>query len=445
MTVIVKGYHSEGEWNCKANGKYVIAEKGGKPYFLKQFDYCKWMDDTVAAKYPELKKLNERSDEIMKRMVRINTELSRIAGRGGDLVIALELFREDNVLYKVNEFVDMEDLDEKRVHECLTQAQIDACMVSVLQAVYALHKARIVHGDLKPANILFVKEGRTVKALVSDFDDSFFIGDVPASQDLISDNVYYSPELQFYISNVTDPHDPFSKVITGRSDIFSLGLVWHMYLTGALPELPHGCRTAAQACLEEKPLRLSPMLDEKHQKIIAKMLAPSPKDRYANCNEIISDLHAHTASAASSHATGKSRLEVIVADSSGTPVTNQDVTVGNAATRKYMTCRTDSTGHFTMELEPGIYVIGAENKDCPFRRETLEVSGGTERTFRFTMYRKTKAAEYKFDPPVNGRYTALTAADDLTWELTTVTGRKMTVYTNMLKLYGIDLSALERA
>lgn len=442
MAINVNGYHSEGNWESKANGKYAFVEKGGKVYFIKMLDYCKWSSPEAAAKYPALKAENEKADKMKAHMELVNNELCRIAGAGGDLVVALDFFVEDGVLYKVNAFIDQENIDEKHVHETLTPEEIDECMVSVLQAVYAMHKRNIIHGDLKPANIILTRKGKYIKALVSDFDDSFFIGDVPKAVDLIADNLWYSPELQYYISNIDDPEAPVAKAINGRSDIFTLGLVWHMYLTGTMPGLPRNCRTAAQAVLEGKPLRLSDRLDDRHREIIGKMLEPRPMDRYANCNEIIAALRMSKPSRGTDRIT-ESKVDIRVVNGEGKPMKKQEVTVGNTATRKYVTCRTDDKGCFSMKLEPGLYVIAAEKADYPFRKEIMEVVNGADKKVTFTMYKKIKATEHTFDPPVKGRYTSLLAIDDQTYELTTVTGRKMTVYKDMLKLYGIDIHSLE--
>src|SRR5699024_3522232 len=100
--------------------------------------------------------------------------------------------------------------------------------------VQALHDIRIVHGDLKPNNILIKKTetGEFVSKLI-DFDDSFFEGEVtenPAED--VGDFVYYSPELLCYIKN---GGDKLRARVTCRSDIFALGIIYYQYFCGRLP------------------------------------------------------------------------------------------------------------------------------------------------------------------------------------------------------------------
>jgi serine/threonine protein kinase len=105
---------------------------------------------------------------------------------------------------------------------------------SVARSVQILHSEGIVHGDLKPDNILLKADtsGGYVARLI-DFDNSFLSGNPPADpEDVVGDVVYYSPELAAYVQR--EPGTGQAQ-LTPSSDIYALGLIYCRYLTGDLP------------------------------------------------------------------------------------------------------------------------------------------------------------------------------------------------------------------
>ena len=94
-----------------------------------------------------------------------------------------------------------------------------------------LHDPRIVHGDLKPSNILVKRTelGYTTKLI--DFDSSYIAGKPPSAAEIVGTINYYSPELLGYVQNAgVHPSE-----LGVASDVFAIGLIYSGYLTGALP------------------------------------------------------------------------------------------------------------------------------------------------------------------------------------------------------------------
>ena len=102
---------------------------------------------------------------------------------------------------------------------------------SVTQSLKILHDPRIVHGDLKPSNILVKRTelGYTTKLI--DFDSSYIAGKPPSAAEIVGTINYYSPELLGYVQNAgVHPSE-----LGVASDVFAIGLIYSGYLTGALP------------------------------------------------------------------------------------------------------------------------------------------------------------------------------------------------------------------
>ncbi|UVI30936.1 AAA family ATPase [Paenibacillus spongiae] len=97
------------------------------------------------------------------------------------------------------------------------------------------------------------------------------------------DEVYQSPEQTGRINRVPD----------GRSDLYSLGILFYEMRTGQLPFLPEDGEEWADAHIRMMPLPLSeirPEWDGPLQAIILKLLAKSPDERYQSAFGLLDDL-----------------------------------------------------------------------------------------------------------------------------------------------------------
>ena len=104
-------------------------------------------------------------------------------------------------------------------------------MKSVAHSLEVLHDLRIVHGDLKPSNILVKRTELGYTSKLIDFDSSYIAGNPPPFTEIVGTINYYSPELLGYIQDVgVQPGE-----LGVASDIFALGLIYTEFLTGAVP------------------------------------------------------------------------------------------------------------------------------------------------------------------------------------------------------------------
>jgi serine/threonine protein kinase len=111
-----------------------------------------------------------------------------------------------------------------------------------VHCVQGLHQADIVHGDLKPSNILIMKTPMSYAARLIDFDDSYATGDPPEM--LIGTPDYYAPEVFRYLKDDTP-----QSGLTTRADVFSLGIILCEYFTGRRPRIA-GNRTKPDTVAE---------------------------------------------------------------------------------------------------------------------------------------------------------------------------------------------------
>jgi serine/threonine-protein kinase len=138
----------------------------------------------------------------------------------------------DGRIYVAMEFVEGEDLRERLSGgRPLDQARAVGILGDVCAGVEAAHRAGIVHGDLKPENIMLPREGGPPKVV-----DFIGVRRVEPDGTIIGTPAYMAPE-----QLRGDPP-------CARSDVFSLGVMAFEMLTG---RLPFGRGSAGEVLLQQ--------------------------------------------------------------------------------------------------------------------------------------------------------------------------------------------------
>jgi serine/threonine-protein kinase len=154
--------------------------------------------------------------------------------------------------------------------------------LSVARALEYAHSRNVVHRDIKPANILITRAGVPKLAdlgLARRTDEASHL--TAARQGF--GTTHYMPYEQAINARAAD----------GRSDVYALGATLYHLVTGVVP-FPGDNHLDV---VEKKKLGdfppaalLNPEVPEELDAILARMLAPSPRDRYQTASELIIDL-----------------------------------------------------------------------------------------------------------------------------------------------------------
>ncbi|HYL39540.1 MAG TPA: serine/threonine-protein kinase [Bryobacteraceae bacterium] len=168
-----------------------------------------------------------------------------------------------------------------------------ALMVKVCEAVHHAHQRGLIHRDLKPGNILVDETGQPK---VLDFGVARVIeADSPEGAahltmqtglgQLVGTLAYMSPEQAL--------GDPLEVDI--RSDVYSLGVILYVLLSGQLPyEVSHRqLPEAARVICEQEPASLSSMSRNYRgdiETLVRKALEKDKTRRYASAAELASDI-----------------------------------------------------------------------------------------------------------------------------------------------------------
>jgi serine/threonine-protein kinase PpkA len=144
----------------------------------------------------------------------------------------------------------------------------------IARALEAIHAKDVVHRDLKPANILFRADGRPV---VVDFG---LAKDLSATSTLtIAGQLLATPR---YMS----PEQCLSLPVDGRSDLYSLGVIFYEMLTG---KRMYESATSADVVQMhvQAPVPSLPEALAAHQGLLDRLLAKKPEDRIASARELV--------------------------------------------------------------------------------------------------------------------------------------------------------------
>jgi serine/threonine-protein kinase len=186
-------------------------------------------------------------------------------------------YEDDVVTYLATEYIDGESLLARlRRTRPLPLPEALSIAFDLLRGLAYAHGKGIIHRDIKPANILLTSEGQ---AKVADFGVARPLhSSLTTTRSLVGTPNYMSPE-----QVKTTPVSP-------RSDLFSAGVVIYEMLTGtkpfAAPELSAILYNIVN--LTPPPVHeLNPSVPPAISRVVAKLLAKDPADRYDDANDAL--------------------------------------------------------------------------------------------------------------------------------------------------------------
>jgi len=249
-------------------------------------------DDTRLKRPVALKRVSRKLGADPSARQRIFKEAERASALNSPHIAAVyDVLEENGEVFLVMEYVEGSSLRQRLwasgrfpISEFLDLA------LQCAEALAAAQKKGIVHRDIKPENILITPGGQ---AKILDFG---LAKHLPAPGE---EEVTVSGEsLQWSLAGTPGYMAP--EVLLGgqadhRSDIFALGVVFYEMLTGRHPFGVENRPTTAGSILQLTPApvrQLAPGVPAELQRIIAKMLAKSPDERYATAADLLADLHA---------------------------------------------------------------------------------------------------------------------------------------------------------
>lgn len=200
-----------------------------------------------------------------------------------NIVTIYDVGKSGDVAYIAMEFLQGRELrDIMNDGGVLPVDQVLDIVAQVAQGLAYAHEHEIVHRDVKPSNIMVVRDGH---AKITDFGIARMASSSVRTQ---TGMVLGSPK---YMS----PEQVMGKPLDQRSDIFSLGVMLYEMLTGQAPfngENVNAIMYQTVNAVPTPPSTMNPAVPEMANFIVAKALAKGLEDRYQNAKDFAIDLRA---------------------------------------------------------------------------------------------------------------------------------------------------------
>ena len=239
------------------------------------------IDRVVAIKTINLSAAQEEKEEYEARFY----QEARAAGRLShpNIVTVFDVGKSGDIAYIAMEFLQGQELRDILLEaKRMPVERVVDIVTQVAQGLAYAHEHGIVHRDVKPSNIMVVRDGH-VK--ITDFGIARMASSSVRTQ---TGMVLGSPK---YMS----PEQVMGKLTDQRSDIFSLGVMLYEMLTGQPPFAGENVNAVMYQTLNAvppPPTSVNPEVPGMLNFIVAKALAKVLDDRYANAADFANDLRA---------------------------------------------------------------------------------------------------------------------------------------------------------
>ncbi len=183
----------------------------------------------------------------------------------------------------VMEYVPGQTLQKLLETESLEVTEALRVAGELLDALAYAHSQKVVHRNIKTANILVTRDGHPK---IMDFGIAHVI-----------DSGFTEPEEIVGSLDYMAPEQLSKGPIDQRTDLFALGVVLYRMLTGRLPFAGDSFAAVAQAILSEEPEspdRLNPAVSPELALIVLRLLAKDPKKRFPEAEEVTKALSSLT-------------------------------------------------------------------------------------------------------------------------------------------------------
>ena len=186
----------------------------------------------------------------------------------------------DGLCYVVSKVIEGSDLAKKIRQARPSHAESAELIATVAEALHYAHRQGLVHRDIKPGNILLDKSG---KPFVADFGLALKEADFGKGATFAGTPAYMSPEQARGEGHRVD----------GRSDIFSVGVVFYELLVGRRPFKADTQKELLEqiTTVEARPPRqVDDRIPKELERISLKALSKRASERYTTAKDLADDL-----------------------------------------------------------------------------------------------------------------------------------------------------------
>ncbi len=256
-------------------GRYNVKGSIGKGGSARVF----YAEDTLLHRTVALKILENDKNELCLNTKSFDTEAKAISMLSHpNIVNVYDISMSGSVKYIVMEYVEgitlRAYLDHRKI---LPPSEVVSCARQVLRGLREAHNKGIVHRDIKPQNIMIMKNGQIKVA-------DFGIARLPDR------DRFLMPDRSIGTVHYISPEQARGGAVDPRSDIYSLGIVMYEMATGVRPfeaEQPSDVAIMQVTDTPVRPCEVNPDLPRELENVIMCALSKKPENRYESAQDML--------------------------------------------------------------------------------------------------------------------------------------------------------------
>ncbi|MEU0538346.1 protein kinase [Nocardia sp. NPDC005978] len=179
----------------------------------------------------------------------------------------------DEQLWIAGQFIDGVDGAQLLENGPIAPGRAVTLIAAAAPGLDHAHREGILHGNIKPGNLIVRQDGGELRVLVTDFGIARALDDLGTAS-----YAYTAPER--FANDLPVDH---------RADVYSLGSVLYEFLTGRTPfprTDPQAVQIAHRRVAPVAPSLVRPELTTAFDEVIATALAKDPEQRYQSCGAL---------------------------------------------------------------------------------------------------------------------------------------------------------------
>jgi DNA-binding NarL/FixJ family response regulator len=180
---------------------------------------------------------------------------------------------ENGLEYLAMEYFPRGDL-KARMYFGVTEAETLRYMEQIAAALRVVHGAGLLHRDLKPPNVM-LRDNDDVALIDFGLARTLDGGAQSTRTGVLRGSPYYM-----------SPEQALGEALDARSDLYSLGVIYHEMLTGRKPFTGGSAIEVLQQHVNNPPPRL-PLSLSRHVPLVSRLLAKRREDRFNTADEVI--------------------------------------------------------------------------------------------------------------------------------------------------------------
>lgn len=247
---------------------YKVMDDNNQLFAIKKVSIP--LSDKKKEKIIKEKNINEDINDYLVRIIENEKIIYNKLKNSKQLLSFKEFVQDNNDYYFIMDYV--EDIKTYYDKNVITTRDIILLSIDICDSLIELEKNNMIHGDIKPSNI-FIS------------DNSYLLGDFSS----VTKN---GQKVLFSTKNFMAPEIYEKKNVSYSSDIYSLGIVMYLLLSGDLPFVDGSINEDDAFKIRMKGELIPDIfgVDQKLMKIIKKCCSYSVNDRYSSASILKDEL-----------------------------------------------------------------------------------------------------------------------------------------------------------